>query len=170
MLLSSATAYAYLSPEQVFEGIDYLPTKRDAQQVVEDDAARRAAIREEEQQELIERYNPPAVQPSSESAHEAAPDQPVIVEADGTVRPSALTDEGRYQIREDRLSGSDQNGTVIIIQNGEAVIRDRQTGTVLHSGAPLVSRTGPSEVMALVALFVAASGTFWLVSKKQKAI
>lgn len=155
----STPALAYLSPSEVFTGIDVPPNNRSAEDQVEAQQKASAAARNEAHSQLPSTEDEPAVQqPIIVPAQNAAPDEE---------HQSLLTGEGQYERRMDRMNTGFPQGTTIIIQNGEAVVRDRQTGAVLHSGAPRVTATGPAEFLALSVLFLAATGTFlWVRSKE----
>lgn len=151
--LTPAIAVAYLSPEQVFQGITPPPTQREADDIAKNRQAEinrdRAAAQDAlPSTEDVPAEEEPALQP-------AAPTDPQMEEV-----PSLLEDEGRWDRRQERLNDGGNGGTTIIIQNGGEVIRDRKTGEILHSGAPRITGTGPAEWLAAIALFVAATGTF----------
>ncbi len=161
LLMSATPAAAYLSPDEVFRGIDTPPNNRSAEQQVQAQQKASAQARQEAQSQL----------PSTEDEPAPPASQPVIVPAEqaveGDERGSYLTGEGQYERRQDRLQSDFPQGTTIIIQNGEAVVRDRQTGTVLHSGAPRVTATGPAEFLAIGTLLFAATATFLWVRARE---
>lgn len=136
LLLQIPSAFAYLSPDQVFGGAGLTlsqppPTAREAADVVA-----------QQQQGAAEQRA--AVQSSLPSTEDEAQDDFVPV----TEGLGLFTNEGAYERRQERMDASD-NGTTIIIGD-----------SVLHSGAPRVSATGPATTIAGLTILAAIAGTF----------
>lgn len=137
-LLMPFTTFAYLSPEQVFGGstttttsLPPPPTQREGEAVVE---ARQRAAAEQRQ----------------------AAQQPTVDPVESDTVSSAASSKGlfdqnaQYELRQERLDAEKANAPTIII--GDT--------SVLHSGAPLVTNTGPEIVLAGIAMILAALCTF----------
>ncbi len=159
-LLQSASALAYLAPEQVFGGAGIStatppPTAREGNEVVErqqqNSALHRAAAQESLQSiedEPADDYHAPAkVSPSRD-----------------LLDPSG---DAAYELRQERRSNLKSAAPTIII-TGEGAITDA-SGNVLHSGAPRISTTGPEHV-ALAVLGLAVVGFAFYLKRKSKSI
>lgn len=151
------SAFAYLSPEQVFGGSSLTlqpapPTQREGSDVVaarqQDAAARRA----EEQKTLRPEGTPPEPVPLP---HEPSPRH-------------LLDDKTQYDLRMQRMKESSSATPVIIVGPHGEVLDSR--GNVLKSGAPLVTSTGPESVIAAILLVLAALSTFAYVQIRSHAL
>lgn len=151
--LAPATGFAYLSPEQVFGGnnvnrVDTTgqiapPTQREGDSVIQQQQERSAEQRQEAQKSL---------QPID------APAQDTYVPQEKSAQSLNLFDQNaQYEKRQERMEESQGNGPTIIIGGNGAVIDSN--GNVLHSGAPLITSTGPESVLALAAMILAAVST-----------
>ena len=160
VLALPTAALAYLSPEQVFQGITPPPTERETAKVVKDRQQQAAEARDAAHEALPSTEDAPV----TTTTKPAAPAEPI------ENAPSLLDDEGKWERRQERLDNGN-GGTTIIIQNGgEQVVRDRITGEVLHSGAPRTARTGPGDFIAAFVLFLAATGTFFWARRRERAL
>lgn len=138
--LLPGTAFAYLAPSQVFGGTNLNqmqapPTAREAADVVTAREKAIAARRAAEQSKL--------------SSTEDEDDYDDYVEPENPNTP-CLDDECQYALRQERLkaaAGSQGGPTIIIGADGSATVYG-SNGSVLHSGAPLVTATGPASVVA----------------------
>jgi hypothetical protein len=145
-LILPTAAFAYLSPEQVFGGSSITlnspppPTLREGESVVQ-----------AQQQVSAERR---ALEQSSMQPVNAEP-QDVYVAP--TVSKNLLNDETQYDIRMQRKATEVTNAPTIII-GGQGTVVD-SNGNVLHSGAPLVTSTGPETAFAAAAMVLAAIST-----------
>jgi hypothetical protein len=74
-----------------------------------------------------------------------------------TVSKNLLNDETQYDIRMQRKATEVTNAPTIII-GGQGTVVD-SNGNVLHSGAPLVTSTGPETAFAAAAMVLAAIST-----------
>ncbi len=148
-LLMPATALTYFTPDQ-FDSLANQnfqqppPTAREASSVVQSRERTIAAQREAEQAAL----------------HGAAPDDP-YVEPDQP-NTTCLDDECQYELRQARLrsAAGNQGAPIIIIggQGGGSTVYDGN-GNVLHSGAPLITASGPETTVALFAFAFSLLGT-----------
>ncbi len=156
-LLMPLSAFAYLTPDQVFGGSsgtshgaagDELPpppTMREGEDRVAEQQQRAAAERAAAQQEL---------QPV-----DAAPEVVDTYVPDDTPESKGLFDEAaQYEKRQERIEDERSSGPTIII-GGDTVVTDAN-GNVLHSGAPRISATGPESVLAVAAMLLAGLCTF----------
>lgn len=145
-LLMPVTTFAYLTPDQVFGGPNAAPpppTQREGEAVVQAQQQAAAEQRQAAQQNLVpvdapavDTYVPPTVSSSK-----------------------GLFDENaQYELRQQRIDEAKASSPTIII-GGNADVRDAD-GNVLHSGAPLVTSTGPASVLAAIAMMLAAACTF----------
>ncbi len=146
-LLMPVTTYAYLTPDQVFGGgestsVPPPPTQREGESVVAAQQQAAATQRQTAQQALV----------------------PVDADPVDTYVPSAqasskgLFDQNaQYDLRQERKSENATAPTIII--GGNAEVRD-SNGNVLHSGAPLVTSTGPASILAGISMMLAAVCTF----------
>ena len=151
MLVVPSSAYAYLSPDQVFGGqsqnfdrtdastYQAPPTAREGeasrQAVQQGAASSRAAA----QQSLVPTYQEPV------DSYVPAP------------KPSMLNNEVNYQKHMERIQEQQTTTPTIIIGN-EGTIVDSH-GNVLHSGAPLVTSTGPETTLVILTMVLAAACT-----------
>ena len=154
--LAPVSAFAYLSPEQVFGGQSMTldrtdattyqapPLPRDGEAVIQAQQQNSAELRSAAQSSLqpdyadpVDTYVPPA----------------------GTASSRGLFDQTTtYEKRMDRIEESKASGPTIII-GGDGTVVD-SNGNVLHSGAPLVTATGPESVLAIASMLLAAVSTF----------
>jgi hypothetical protein len=148
-LIAPMSAMAYLSPEDVFGSSTYTPAssstpaqvnQRNGEDVVAAQQRSAAASRSAAQASFgkeevpVDDYVPPA--PEADKAR------------------NLLNDDTQYQLRQQRIQNERANGpTIIIGGNGDVVTAD---GRVLHSGAPIVSSTGPESTLAFAAVILAA--------------
>lgn len=155
-LLVPASAFAYLSPEQVFGGSSLTlqpapPTQREGQDVVSLRQQQSAARRAEEQKSLT------AVHTPSEDTY--VPDaQPVS--------RGLFDQDAQYQLRMQRKQEASPGAQVIILgPHGEVL---NSGGNVLRSGAPLVTTTGPETVLVLILLLLATLSTAVYVRERSR--
>lgn len=154
-LLVPLQALAYLSPDAVFNtsstaGGDATfdrtdpssppPTLRDADAI----AAGRAAAG---QQRLAD-------QERANQEANAFADSYVAPDDDESL--GLLDDEAKYKLRMERLAASKGNSPTIIIGGG--MVMD-SNGNILHSGAPIITSTGPESVLAAAVLVLASIST-----------
>lgn len=158
------SAFAYLSPSQVFGGqsdtIDRTdpttyqapPQQREGAQVIEEQqqraASSRAAVQEQEfisdDEEFVDTYVPPAQTASS----------------------LGLFDETtQYEARKAKMHQAAGSPTIII--GGDGTVVDGK-GNVLHSGAPRVTATGPESILTFSAMILAAVSTIGFAFVKAK--
>jgi LPXTG-motif cell wall-anchored protein len=78
------------------------------------------------------------------------------VNLDITPKKDPFSDTAVYEKRMEKLNQKSTQPTIIIGGNGSVV---DSRGNVLHSGAPLVSQTGPESAIALALIGVAALST-----------
>ncbi len=159
-LVMPLSAYAYLTPDQVFgnsgggrhaaasdtapiAAAPAPPTQREGEDVIAVQQQRAAEQRREAQQDLRPVDAPPV--------DTYVPDQT-------PVSRDLFDPQKQYEIRQQRKAEQNGNGPTIII-GGDTTVTD-SNGNVLHSGAPLVSSTGPATILAVLALILAALCTF----------
>lgn len=153
-LLVPVTSYAYLTPDQVFGGgsgahgaagdnLQPPPTQREGEDAVAAQQRLSAEQRMQAQQALV----PVDAPPSEPEVHAAAPESKGLFDQDA-----------QYELRQQRMDAQNAQAPTIII-NGGTDIQDGN-GNVLHSGAPLVTSTGPESVLAGIAVLLAALCTF----------
>ena len=154
-----SAALAYVSPGDVFGDSD-APTSAETPVV---DLSVPPTAREASSRVATQQSNT-AVRRATAQAEEQkknAPAPAVLVtetETKAEPAPSRLDPNVNYTIRQQRIA--EQNATrpiVVIANNGR--VTDAQ-GTVLHSGAPLITSTGPETALAVGALILAGIGTF----------
>jgi hypothetical protein len=175
------TAHAYLDPCEVFGGCDEpshgaapedpqveeefvdrtdltstaAPSlARDAEEAVALQQARAAAARDSAYRDLLE--------PETEETHAAAEDTSPSL---GLLTEN--NDETEYNLRMQRMAESDK-GNVTIVINGDGSVA--QNGTVLHSGAPYVTATGPESALMLSLLILAGASTLAYVKVRNKRL
>lgn len=146
-------ALAYLSPEQVFGGQteDLRPapmTQREGEQAIIDRQQRTEDWRTEEQKALT-------------SIDDEPEDDFVPVRTSD--RPNLLDENEQYDLRMERMEEANAKGGPTVIVAGDGTIVD-SNGRVLHSGAPLVTSTGPESFLALAVMLLAAVCTFGYVT------
>ncbi len=155
-LLLPVPALAYMSPSEVFSGAasnrsQPPPTAREADSVV---TAREKAI---------------AAQREQSQMHAAAPEDEYI--APQATHEGCTSNECQYLLRQERLKAAagNQSGPTIIIggQGGGTTVYDGE-GRILHSGAPLVTATGPETAVASAAGILALLGTVYYVRRSAK--
>jgi hypothetical protein len=175
MALLPMSAFAYISPNDVFSG--GTPSSGDTSSSASSEQSGESSTA---QQGAVNAWNQPApptqregeavVQAQQKRAAEqraaeqsqlkpvdAAP-QDTYVQTNPTAQPLGLFDQNtQYEKRQERISQDKNNGPTIII-GGDQTIRD-SNGNVLHSGAPLVTSTGPESVLALGSMVLAALST-----------
>ena len=148
------SAFAYLSPDQVFGGSSLTlkqaapdqqseqVTKRSAEDVVTQQYQQAASSRAAAQSEL----------PSTE----AAPADTYVPSQQAS--SLGLFDQNvQYQKRQELIQSQKSTGpTIIIGGNGDVI---DVNGNVLHSGAPRVTSTGPETMLAVAAMVLAAMCT-----------
>ncbi len=165
-------AFAYLSPGEVFD-IGLPPNKREAKDEATAAAKKNLRDKKEAQGNLVPTINENPVSSSSASSVSPLIDTPHAAagqsSSTSSVRLDLLTDEGRFQRREDRTLDQQPQFPVIYIQDGKTTIKDAQ-GRVLHSGAPRTASTGPADSLAILALFVAGTLTFVWAQKRQRGL
>jgi hypothetical protein len=156
-LLMPATALAYFTPDQ-FDSLANQnfqqppPTAREASSVVQQRERTIGAQREAEQAAL----------------HGAAPDDPYV--APEQPNTTCLDDECQYELRQARLraaSGNQGGPTIIIGGQGGAMVYDGN-GNVLHSGAPLITASGPETTVALFAFAFSLFGTMFYMWRRAR--
>ncbi len=150
-----ASAFAYLSPEQVFGGQSMTLDRTDATTYQAPPLPRDGDAMIDSQQQ-----NSAELRSAAQSSLEPDYAEPV----DTYVAPTQSSSLGlfdqttTYEKRMDRIEESKSGGPTIII-GGDGTVID-SNGNVLHSGAPLVTATGPESILALVAMILAAVSTF----------
>ncbi len=136
--------FAYLSPEQVFGGqVPAPPTQREGEAVVEEQQQNAALRRAAEQQDL--------------RSTQADPQDDYVPPTQEAQSLGLFDNDTQYERRQERLNENDSSGPTIIIGGNGSVVDSH--GNVLHSGAPLVTSTGPESVMALAVLILAGVST-----------
>lgn len=141
LVLQATPAFAYLAPEQVFGGAGLTlapapPTMREGSDVVATQQRRSATLRSAAQAELPSLHDEPV--------------DDYVAPKTSTTR-SLFDNNTQYEIRQQRMSNRNATPTIIITGNGGAITD--ANGTVLHSGAPRITDTGPEHVaMAAIAL------------------
>lgn len=148
VLMVPATTHAYLSPEQVFGGQtqDLRPapiTQR------EGDAA--IAARQQAAADLR------TAQQSSLQSIDTVPQDTYVAPTPTT--PNLLDETAQYNLRMQRIQDAKNTGGPTIVVAGNGTVVDSK-GNVLHSGAPLVTSTGPGTLLALAVMVLAAICTF----------
>lgn len=166
--LMPMTAFAYLSPEQVFggqsmtldrtDGTTYQapPQQREGEAVIQNQQQNSAALRSAAQSSLQPTY--------------AEPEDNYVPEKQDTSR-GLLDQNATYERRMDRMAEESSGGPTIII-GGDGTVIDSE-GNVLHSGAPLVTATGPESVLAVAAMILAAICTMsyaWMRERQLHAV
>lgn len=155
--LAPVSAFAYLSPEQVFGDTNTAtyapPTQREGEDVIEQQQREAAERRAAEQQAL----QPDYAEPVDTYVPDNAPE------------PKGLFDqEAQYERRQDRIEESHGAAPTIII-GGDGTVVD-SNGNVLHSGAPRVASTGPESVLAIAAMILAGACTYGYMSYRSRAL
>lgn len=140
-LLMPLTTFAYLTPDQVFGGSSTItappapPTQREGEAVVERQQQQAAERREAVQYQQL-------VNTTADPVDTYVPPQ--------TASSKGLFDQNaQYELRQDRIADEKASTPTIIIGD-----------SVLHSGAPRVSDTGPATVLGGIAMMLAAVSTF----------
>ena len=152
MLTLPLQAFAYLSPERVFGGQtqDLRPapmTQREGDQAIVDRQQRTEDWRTEQQQSL-----------------QSIDQEPVDTFVPVTPKPPNLLDENvQYDLRMQRMQEANAKGGPTIVVAGDGMVVDSK-GNVLHSGAPLVTSTGPASLLALAVMILAGICTFGYVT------
>lgn len=166
---SATSARAYISPSEVFGGdiTDTSEVSNSSSSPSSLDGApvnpRRAEVVVENRQQAINSSR------AAEAAYQSTIQDPnykprvvtpVVVQSVSSSRASTLfSDEALYTKRQQRISESGGPSVVIVTNgNGDSII-DGRTGQVLHSGAPLVTASGPADIVILTSLLIAAVGT-----------
>lgn len=154
-LLLPMSAFAYLTPDQVFGGSSTVqaptspmvatppPTQREGEDVVSLQQQQAASQRQEAQQNL--------------RPIDAEPVDTYVPDQSPKVR-DLLNSDTQYQIRQQRIEQQHAAAPTIII-GGDTTVTDAN-GNVLHSGAPRVSTTGPETMLAMLAMMLAGLCTF----------
>ncbi len=149
-LLMPLTTFAYLTPDQVFGGSSTItappapPTQREGDAVVQQQQQQAAERREAVQHQLVPNY---------------------AVPVDTYVPPQTASSKGlfdqnaQYELRQDRIADEKASTPTIIIGD-----------SVLHSGAPRVSDTGPATVLGGIAMMLAAGSTFAFAQLRTKRL
>lgn len=136
--------FAYLSPEQVFGGqVPAPPTQREGDAVVQQQQQAAAERRAAEQQAL--------------ESNQADPQDDYVPPAQQSESLGLFDDAAQYERRQERINDNNSNGPTIIIGGNGTVVDSN--GNVLHSGAPLVTSTGPESYLALAVLVLAGFST-----------
>lgn len=155
-LLMPLSAYAYLTPDQVFGGPSTTvtapppPTLRDGDAIAEQRALAGAQRLSTQQIQNVNNSNP---------VDTYVP--PVVSSSKGL-----FDQNSQYQLRQDRLADEKSAApTIIIGGNGDIIDTN---GNVLHSGAPNVSATGPASVLAAIAMVLAGLCTFGYVQLRSR--
>lgn len=152
IVFQATPAFAYLSPDQVFGGAGLTlapapPTMREGADVVATQQQRSATLRNAAQAQL----------PSLD-------DEPVddyVAPTTSTTR-SLFDNNTQYEIRQQRIANRNTSTPTIIITGNGGAITDAN-GTVLHSGAPRITDTGPEHVImaALALAFLGVAAYLW---------
>lgn len=138
------SGFAYIDPATAF-GNAAPPTQREGEAVVAAQQQRAAERRAEEQSQLQSIDDEP--EPVDSYVVETGPEPRGLLDEDAT-----------YARRQERMEENVTGGPTIII-GGNATVTDAN-GNVLHSGAPLVTSTGPESVLAIAAMILAGISTF----------
>lgn len=171
-------ALAYISPNDVFVG-DIVDTadvgsasstaqtssagivnRRSAESVVRvrQETINSSRAAEARYQQILQdpNYTPPVVAP--------------VVAKSSSSRASSLllTDEAQYQRRQERMAQEGGSPVVIVTGGNGGDVIDGRTGRVLHSGAPLVTASGPADIVVLASLLIAAIGTLTSVRRRMR--
>ncbi len=164
-LLMPMSTLAYLSPDQVFgstpentmessssseAGVSgEQVTRRNADQAVEAQQ-RQSAEQRAAAQESLKPSAPPEVQSSVSSS----------VSSDESL---GLFEAGTLEERRQERIDSENATPVYLIGNGD-------DGAVLHSGAQLVTSTGPVNTLAFIVLALAAASTFAFAEYRKRSL
>ncbi len=176
--LVPVSAFAYLSPDQVFGGssLTVAPASTTATQTKQTSTAQTTQttqsqtaqqipeqinLRNAESVVSIQQQNAATLRAEAQQSLTSTQAEPV----DTFVAPAqqnnglGLFDQNQnYAKRLDRIQAQRANApTIIIGGNGDVIDAN---GNVLHSGAPLVTQTGPETTLAFVAMLLAAACTF----------
>ena len=156
LLLSPVSAFAYLSPDQVFGSSNThqaagtsavespFPTKRDAESYAQ-------------AQQALANQRRAEIQNAELKSVDAVPVDTYV--APEPMKPASRLDpDTAYQIRMQRMADETSNSPSIIIA-GQGTVVD-SNGNVLHSGAPIITGTGPASVFAFIALTFSAIMTY----------
>lgn len=150
-----ASAFAYLSPEQVFGGQSMTLDRTDATTYQAPPLTREgdAVVRSQQ-------LNSAQLRAAAQSSLQPTYADPVDTYVPPTQSSSlGLFDQNAtYQKRMDRIQSEKGNSPTIII-GGDGTVVD-SNGNVLHSGAPRVTSTGPESILAFAAMILAALSTF----------
>ncbi len=141
------------------------PSPRHASDRVQQQQDYSALLRQNAQNAAFALQNPAPVAVSSSASSVA------------TSQTSIFSNDYAYKMRMARMQ-SDGNGSPIIIINGNGAsggfeVRDGNGNTVLHSGAPMITASGPTDQVALAAIVVAAGSTLffaWQLRKRHPAL
>ncbi len=153
MLAVPVTTHAYLSPEQVFGG-----QTQDLQPAPMTQREGEAAIAERQQRTADWRSSAQA----SLAPVDAEPQDTFVPEAPKA--PNLLDETTQYNLRMQRIQDAkNAQGSPSIVIAGNGTVIDSK-GNVLHSGAPLVTSTGPGTVLALIILVLAGMCTYGYVT------
>ncbi len=172
-IVAPSSAHAYLSPSDVFnpagQALDQTqtmvqssrfdsfvqapPSLREGEQVVAAQQNRAAEMRAEAQKQL--------------TAIDAEPVDTYVPATDTSEKPSLFNNDVNYAVRQKRIAEQKSNGPTIVIA-GAGVSVDSH-GNVLHSGAPLITSTGPETTLAFAALILAALCTLSFSFLQKKA-
>ncbi len=157
------SGFAYLSPQEVFNpgqsGIDQ--TQSMIQTPRFDNFVQAPPnVREGEDVIAAQQQRSEALRTAAQSQLTSIDDEPTdtYVPADAPKQPSLLDNDVNYAVRQERIAAQKSDGPTIVIA-GAGVTVDRN-GKVLHSGAPLVTRTGPETTLGLAVMILAALSTF----------
>jgi len=148
MLAMPLHAFAYLSPEQVFGGQtqDLKPapmTQREGESAIVDRQQRTEDWRTQQQTSL--------------QSIDVQPQDTYVAPAPTT--PNLLDETTQYNLRMQRMQEANTKSGPTIVVAGNGTVIDSK-GNVLHSGAPLVTSTGPESLLALAVMVLAALCTF----------
>lgn len=165
-LLVPASAFAYLSPDQVFGSsnahqaagttatVSPFPTKRDAESYAQ---AQQAAANQRRTE----------IQNAELKPVDATPVDTYV--APEPQKPASRLDpEVNYQLRMQRLTNEKSTSPSIIIA-GQGTVVD-SNGNVLHSGAPLVTSTGPESVVAFILVILSVVATLAMSTMQRRAM
>lgn len=151
-------ALAYLSPEQVFGGQaqDLRPapmTQREGEQAIIDRQQRTEDWRTQQQESLTSIDDEP---------------EDAFIPPATTERPNLLDENVQYDLRMQRMQeAAARGGGPTIVVAGDGTVVDGK-GNVLHSGAPLVTSTGPTSLLAVGAMLLAGMCTIGYVSIRSR--
>lgn len=154
LVMAPASAFAYLSPEQVFGGQSLTLDRTDA-------TTYQAPPQQREGDAVIQsqQQNSSNLRSAAQSSLQPNYAEPVDTYVPPTQSSSlGLFDQNAtYEKRMDRIQQDRASGPTIVI-GGDGTVID-SNGNVLHSGAPRVTATGPESILTFAAMILAGIST-----------